>query len=277
MPPARRCQRMSPIAASAIRAATRSGGGTYATVSARCRNARASPPRSPPTAGVAMRSTRAWMPRIRSGGVISSSTTRPPGRTTRAISAIAAAGSSIPRSPPDAVAASKRSSGNARSVQSPTSNRQWRPVAWAFIRARVIISGEWSTPTTSPRGVTRSASISARSPVPVHASSAAAPAHRSAARAAACRQRSPRPRVMTRLTTSYRGAMWSNTSRSRAAVVIGASLPPRRPAVPSGGTGHDRRRRHRGPCPPRSRPGRRWTPASRTCRVRPAARCPRPR
>ena len=116
------------------------------------------------------------------GVVISSTTTRPPGRTTRAISDSPPCRSEKLRAPNPTVAASNESSGYGSASALACSQR----MPGLFARARSSMPSEKSEPTTSPP---RRASAIARSPVPVATSSARVPGPTRARSAARSRQR----------------------------------------------------------------------------------------
>ena len=136
--------------------------------------------------------------RARVGVVSSSTTTRPPGRTTRAISARPRPRSEKLRAPKPTVAASKESSSYASSSAFPGSN----PMSGAFARASSSIFSEKSTPTTSPSGPTRRFSATARSPVPVATSSTRWPGPTCARSTARSRQPWCMPAVITEFSRS---------------------------------------------------------------------------
>ena len=110
---------------------------------------------------------------------VSMSDTRPPGRTTRAISATAAPGSGSHCRVRSDRTASKESSGSARAAASPTTKRTPHGAALALARASRSISAETSTPTTSPASPRSSARASAASPRPHPTSSRRWPRRRS--------------------------------------------------------------------------------------------------
>ena len=131
----------------------------------------------------------------RVGVVISSTTTRPPGRTTRTISAKPRSRSEKLRAPNPTVTASNSPSAYGSAKAFPCSHR----TAALFPRARASMPSEKSEPTTS---APRAARAIARSPVPVATSSAREPGPTRARSTARSRQRWCRPAVMTEFMTS---------------------------------------------------------------------------
>ena len=196
IPPAVRIQRTSRSPASCISAPSACGPGNRFTELGRYVYAWSSPV-SRPSSGT-MRSNQSEK-KVDKGGlvgvVISSTTTRPPGRTTRTISRRPRSRSEKLRAPKPTVAASNASSGYGSASAFACSQR----TAGLFARARSSIPSEKSDPTTSPP---RRESAIARSPVPVATSSARVPGPTRARSAARSRQRWWSPAVMTEFMTS---------------------------------------------------------------------------
>src|SRR5947208_1234025 len=146
----------------------------------------------------------------RCGVVISSTTTRPPGRATRTISASPEGRSEKLRAPKPTVTASKASSPYGSSSALPHSKR----TASDLRRASSSIWSEKSDPITSPPGPTRRSSAMARSPVPVATSSARSPGPTPDRSTARSRQRWCIPAVITEFIRSYTRATRSNIART---------------------------------------------------------------
>ena len=129
------------------------------------------------------------------GVVISRITTRPPGRTTRVISASPRSRSEKLRAPKPTVAASNALSSYGSASALACSQR----TSALLVRARASMPSEKSEPTTS---LPRRASAIARSPVPVATSRARVPGPTRARSAARSRQRWWSPAVMTEFMAS---------------------------------------------------------------------------
>src|SRR5216684_3685279 len=144
----------------------------------------------------------------------SSTTTRPPGRTTRAISRRQRTGSSTLRMPKPMDATSNDASVYGSASASATSNRTRRPARRAFAGAEASISAQKSVPTTSPEGPTALLNASARSPVPVAQSRTRSPGSTPESRTAARRHPRWTPSESTSFAVSYRRAIEANISRT---------------------------------------------------------------
>ena len=196
------------------RAARGSGGPRPAGRSRRRRRGRGRrPAAAPPGRTRARRSGRR-----RAGVVISSTTTRPPGRTTRAISARPASRSATLRMPKATVAASNASSSNGSARASATRKVAELPRRAALARARATISSEKSTPTAAAgagRAVRRARGRGRPS---------------RCRRRAPCRRRPGRRRPRPRAATGRRGRPSSCGSAGRSAARCGRTSPAPLPA-----------------------------------------------
>eukprot|EP01022_Parablepharisma_sp_SALTPOND_P019482 TRINITY_DN33240_c0_g1_i3.p1 TRINITY_DN33240_c0_g1~~TRINITY_DN33240_c0_g1_i3.p1 ORF type:complete len:695 (-),score=151.94 TRINITY_DN33240_c0_g1_i3:192-2276(-) len=225
--------------ASAISRLKASGVGNSRMVSARQRQLSWSPETSPPTLGSRCMRQRVQMRRTQGPwGVVNSNTqTRPPGLSTRRISARAASRRGMLRMPKAMLTAAKVWSAKGRAVPSPASRPIRALLLATFLMAGPSMAGTRSRPTTRGRQG-RAATAKARSPVPVATSSTLSPGDRRMARAVKRRQCKSWPALKTWLSRSQTGTtrlkMWRTWLIWVASSLTGP--PPARPR--SGGRSH---------------------------------------